>query len=66
MKKLRDVLSDKSKWTQHAWARNADDACVAANSKEACKFCLVGALDKLDIPPEEYNIKREKIADYIG
>lgn len=65
MKKLRDVLSDKSKWTQRAMARDADDACVAVNSKKACKFCLVGALDKLDIPPNEYNIKRKKIADYI-
>lgn len=65
MKKLRDVLSDKSKWAQRAWARDADDACVAVHSKEACKFCLVGALDKLDIPAKEYNLKREKIADYI-
>lgn len=65
MKKLRDVLSDKSKWTQRAMARDADDVSVAVNSKEACKFCLVGALDKLDIPTKEYDLKREKIMGYI-
>lgn len=65
MKKLRDILSDKSKWTQRTMARDANDDCVTVNSKEACKFCLVGALDKLDIPAKEYNLKREKIVDYI-
>lgn len=65
MKKLRDVLSDKSKWTQCAMARDANGDYVPVHSKEACKFCLVGALDKLDISTKEYNLKREKIAGYI-
>lgn len=65
MKKLRDVLSDKSKWTKRAMARDTNDDCVAVNSEEACKFCLVGALDKLDLTAKEYNLKREKIGDYI-
>lgn len=65
MKKLRDVLSDKSKWTQRAMARDIDDDCVDVNSKEACKFCLLGALDKLDISAKEYNLKSEKMVDYI-
>ncbi len=65
MKKLRDVLSDKSKWTKRAMARDADDDCVGVHSKEACKFCLVGALDKLDLTAKEYNLKRAKIGNYI-
>jgi hypothetical protein len=65
MKKLREVLSDKSKWTTRAMARDVADDCVAIHSKEACKFCLVGALDKLDLTAKEYNLKREKIEDYI-
>lgn len=65
MTKLRELLSDESKWTQRTMARDAENNCVPLASKDACKFCLVGALDKLDISASEYNAKRAKIVDYI-
>lgn len=65
MTKLRELLSDESKWTKLTMARDAENNCVPLASSEACKFCLVGALDKLDISISEYNAKRAKIVGYI-
>ena len=44
IKKVRDVLSDESKWTQAAYARDKDDIAVGVTSESACKWCLMGAI----------------------
>ena len=67
MKKLRELLSDESKWTQHAWARNeCNQVLDSYSSPYACKFCLTGGLNKLDLSPEERNAKIAKIVNYIS
>jgi hypothetical protein len=42
--KVRELLTDRSKWTQQVAARNADGLCVSHDSPEASCFCLIGAL----------------------
>lgn len=66
MTKLRELLSDASKWTQNTFARNKYNQIIALASPEACKFCLVGGLDKLDISQDEWIAKHDKITAYIS
>lgn len=47
LKSTRDLLSDKSRWTQKAWVRDADGtAFVDIKSDQAVSFCLVGAIHR--------------------
>jgi len=41
---ILELLSDKSRWTQHVAARDAAGEQVCIESTLACKFCLTGAL----------------------
>lgn len=66
MTKLRELLSDESKWTQTAFARDRRGRVVPLSSPEACQFCLVGGLDKLDISWDEWIAKHDKITAYIS
>lgn len=36
-------------WTQRAAARTANGAAILSSEKEACEFCLMGALWSLDV-----------------
>ncbi len=44
--KPSELLSDRSKWTQDAFARDAKGYPVAATGPSATCFCLLGALRK--------------------
>jgi hypothetical protein len=44
--KIRELLSDESKWTQGFYARNSVGSEVEAIDPEACCWCLSGALMK--------------------
>ncbi len=44
--KLRELLTDKSKWTKHTLARNTKGSPVHPLSDEAVCWCLVGAMQK--------------------
>ncbi len=41
--KIRELLTDESKWTQGASARNKDLSSISPFSKDAKCFCLSGA-----------------------
>jgi hypothetical protein len=41
--KIKDLLSDKSKWTQGSYARDAEGRACDVDSPCADKFCLTGA-----------------------
>jgi hypothetical protein len=41
--KMHELLSDASKWTQRATARNADGEPCPANDRGAVRWCLLGA-----------------------
>ena len=42
--KVRELLSDETKWTQGTNARDSEGKGVAASSEEACSWCLIGAI----------------------
>jgi hypothetical protein len=44
--KVRELLSDESKWTQDANARDKNGVDVPVYSPKACCWCLQGAMDK--------------------
>lgn len=51
--KIKELLSDESKWTQGAHARDKDEIPVNSQSPEAVRWCLVGAWEKC-YPPRSY------------
>lgn len=42
--KVKELLSDKSKWTTQVFARNAVGEGVDIHDSEACQHCLIGAI----------------------
>ena len=44
--KVRELLSDKSKWTQGTFARDKDGFEVNSRSRYAVCWCLMGAVNK--------------------
>jgi hypothetical protein len=42
--KAKDILSDASKWTRGAYARNSNCEECSVNSPEAVQYCLLGAV----------------------
>lgn len=44
--KVRELLSDESKWTKGYYARDKYLHLVSYDDPQAVKFCLMGALDK--------------------
>ena len=44
--KLTELLSDKSKWTTKAWARDAEGTPCLISSESAVCFCLSGAISR--------------------
>lgn len=40
----REVIADENRWTQNAWARDADGHDINEHKPEATCFCLLGAL----------------------
>lgn len=49
------LLLDREHWCQHAMAKNTRGRIVEARSRDACSFCLVGAIihyttDKHELP----------------
>ena len=44
MTRALQLIEDPAHWTNRAWARNEDGAGCSSTSKEAVRFCAVGAL----------------------
>jgi hypothetical protein len=47
LRKVRDLLSDRSKWVAGALARTEDGQDVQPHSSRAVKFCAAGAINKV-------------------
>lgn len=60
MMKIKDVLTDESKWCQHYYAKDKDGVPVSRLSPEACKFCLSGAMQNC------YGVNQFKIINRIN
>ena len=61
IKKVRDVLSDESKWTQGRYAVDKDNVFIATTHSAACKWCLTGAIWRVARDMKEQN----EIVDYL-
>ena len=46
--RVRELLSDESRHSKHYFAVDAGGGAVKATSPRACKWCLVGAFDKVN------------------
>lgn len=44
--KVRELLSDKSKWSKHHYAQDASGKPTSPHSENAVAWCLVGAIEK--------------------
>jgi hypothetical protein len=63
--KIKELLSDKSRWCQGTYAKNQSDISVMPTSEAACKWCLSGAT--LKITNGEYQSEIwDKINVYIA
>ena len=63
--KIRELLSDETKWCKKALARDKNDEKIDVDSKHACKWCLYGAMCKCYNINEEFNDVREKIYNQL-
>ncbi len=62
--KMLELLSDETKWTKNASAKNKDGFIVGPHNPEACKWCLSGAFAKCYfgiLEPEEILVLWNKI-----
>lgn len=71
--KVSELLSDESKWTQKAMARNRSGEEIELRSPNACKWCLFGAIlrcygEKAPLPGDEQHpiVKALRIAGPFG
>lgn len=59
LKLAKELLADKSRWTQGASARDGDGVEVFPNDPAACQFCIYGAMSRVcngEYPPNALNV----------
>lgn len=61
----RDVLHSPSRWTKGWYARDNKGLKCSAISDEACRYCISGALYKVESLPTNYNINLRKAEQYL-
>lgn len=62
MSDIRDLLSDRDRWTQLAFARNAYGDEVMSDSPTAVCFCLLGAVNKI-VPKDDQTQVLERLME---
>ena len=62
--KVKDLLTDESKWTQGAFARNSEGYSVHINSCFASCWCLLGAIELCY--PSTYPGVANAVVDAVG
>ena len=60
LRQARELLSEESRWTQEAYARDVEGRVLYPNNPNATCFCAVGALRKVtgiesDMEPQVYD-----------
>ncbi len=63
--KIKELLSDESKWTQYCMARDSHNSPVEWYGPNAVKWCLVGAIHKCYAKARWIDIM-EQIADKMA
>ena len=59
--KIKDLLTDASKWTQKALARDKSGNRVVAREESAVQWCLMGAMHKCYPEANQRDLIRHKI-----
>ena len=62
-KKIRELLTDESKWTKWTSARNKFDRATRPQDPDAICWCLVGAFNKCY---PGYNLERESVSEKLS
>ena len=63
--KIKELLSDESKWTQGCMARDEHGYSVDSVNKSAASWCLAGAAQKCYPPGLNYLGAMSKLDSYI-
>jgi hypothetical protein len=63
--KVSEFLSDRSRWTQHATARDASGDITHPDSPNAVCFCLLGAIYKSTDSAIERILTIKKIENHV-
>jgi hypothetical protein len=66
MLKIKELLADPNRWTQHAPARDAEGACTLSFHPDAVKWCLSGALDHCYPDYQERHTIRRRLFKMAG
>lgn len=64
--KVRELLSDKSKWTKRAYARNAKGEKIESWNPDAVCFCLKGAINRCYQDSTEHALVADKVENAIA
>lgn len=64
--KIKELLSDKSKWIQHTYAVEIIGGHVNPHSDKAVAFCLLGALARCYGGSNEYMEVKARIVKKVG
>lgn len=62
---IRSLIDSPENWTKGCLARNKNDKCVYTFSKEACKWCLTGAIYCVVQFGENFDNNKNKIRNDI-
>lgn len=64
--KVQELLSDESKWTQHVFAKNSQGVPTDSTSPFACRWCLIGAVNRCYPTAEERRLVLVKLNSALG
>ena len=65
IKDARDLINDKNKWTQDAFARDEEYKRVPISSSEAVCWCAVGALRKVARENNTYSTPYIEASEFL-
>lgn len=60
----RELLSDESRWTKRSYARDVNGHPCSAKSPDACKWCLLGAIQATRVSP--FSMAADAVEALIG
>jgi hypothetical protein len=64
--KVKDILSDESRWTQGAAARNKRGELCSVLSPDATRFCILGAMARVYRSKHAMRECERRVADAIA
>lgn len=64
--KAHELLNSPKRWTKLVPARDANCRPVSVDSEEACRWCLLGAIERCYPEEEKYLTARIAISKAIG